>query len=876
MRKNGAVRCTDEKEELMKLLKKLCCPLLFSLFFVAALFFPVAFASADDTVDLKLSEGTYRYDYAYEVFKLVNEERARVHLEPLVMDAELTEAAMQRAAETHAIYSHTRPDGSGCSTICPARMRGENIAYGQDSPAEVMDAWMTSSGHRANILHSGYTNIGIGCFVQDSCLFWVQAFSYDTTTGAYVQQPNRKVSPIITVSLQNLNLVFGETEPLFFTEETKTLQMKFASKKEPGLVRLDPSNFDWSIADPTVASLDQSGVMRLKNGGATTVTVSLKSRPSIQVSIQANAFYDLSKASVTSGFHTAYTGSPITFSPTVTYNGKTLTENTHYTISFSNNVNSGKASFEIKGLGLYQSTYNGTFIINKASIQNTSIKLPYSSYAWTGKPITPVPTVTYGGLTLKEGTDYTLSWSNNTDKGTANVIITGCGNFTGTKSQSFSIQQFLISKATISTISPVTYTGQPVTPEPTVKLNGKVLQKDRDYKLTYSNNINVSKKAQVTVTGIGKYSGNATKFFEIKARKLSGETIQFPDFSYSGSSPSGYVSSNLSILYKGTKLTCGTDYTLSATKDSSTKEISSIRITFCGNYTGTRSFVFLKSYGRVTAILDQTYTGKAITPTIRVTYNSRTLTKGKDYTLTLANNVNPGTASVTITGKNGFFSSQTVTFKIVKKGTGDSSNTGNTGSNGNSNGSTGNTTISLTAPVLSVATAWNKVTLRWNRISNADSYLLYKKTNSGKYMLLKTLSKGKLVYSDTKVSVGNTYRYMIKAGKTMASGKKVYSSLSKTVSAKPALSRPLITIRRLSGKQRITWRKVSGATGYILYQRTGSGVFRKIKTLTSRSTSWSVTTKKGTSYSYKLIPYLRINGKIKTGPSSVIKTAKGR
>ena len=184
----------------------------------------------------------------------------------------------------------------------------------------------------------------------------------------------------------------------------------------------------------------------------------------------------------------------------------------------------------------------------------------------------------------------------------------------------------------------------------------------------------------------------------------------------------------------------------------------------------------------------------------------------------MANNVNPGTASVTITGKNGFFSSQTVTFKIVKKESGDSSNTGNTGSNGNSNGTTGNTTISLTAPVLSVATAWNKVTLRWNRISNADSYLLYKKTNSGKYMLLKTLSKGKLVYSDTKVSVGNTYRYMIKAGKTMASGKKVYSSLSKAVSAKPALSRPLITIRRLSGKQRITWRKVSGATGYILYQ----------------------------------------------------------
>lgn len=110
----------------------------------------------------------------------------------------------------------------------------------------------------------------------------------------------------------------------------------------------------------------------------------------------------------------------------------------------------------------------------------------------------------------------------------------------------------------------------------------------------------------------------------------------------------------------------------------------------------------------------------------------------------------------------------------------------------------------------------------------------------------------------------------------MASGKKVYSSLSTAVSAKPALSRPLITIRRLSGKQRITWRKVSGATGYILYQRTGSGVFRKIKTLTSRSTYWSVTTKKGTSYSYKLVPYLRVNGKLRLALQVSSNDSKGQ
>ena len=218
----------------MKLLKKLCCPLLFSLFFVAALFFPAASASAADTVDLKLSEGTYRYDYAYEVLKLVNEERAKVNLEPLVMDADLTEAAMQRAAETHVFFSHTRPDGRSWLTSC-SKVRGENIAGGQMTPAIVMNSWMNSSGHKANILGSDYTTIGIGCFMQDSRLYWVQCFGSNTAT-AYTQPANRKVSPIVTVTSANVKLVFYQLEPVTFTEETKALQVLFSNT-----TMLDPS-----------------------------------------------------------------------------------------------------------------------------------------------------------------------------------------------------------------------------------------------------------------------------------------------------------------------------------------------------------------------------------------------------------------------------------------------------------------------------------------------------------------------------------------------------------------------------------------------------------------------------------------------------------
>ena len=171
-----------------------------------------------------------------------------------------------------------------------------------------MNSWMNSSGHKANILGSDYTTIGIGCFMQDSRLYWVQCFGSNTTT-AYAQPANRKVSPIVTVTSENVKLVFYQVEPVTFTEETKALQVLFSNT-----TMLDPSNFDWSIADPNAASVDQSGLLRLKNGGITTVTVSLKSQPSIQASIQVNAFYDLAKAFVSSLSLTTYTGKPMSAS----------------------------------------------------------------------------------------------------------------------------------------------------------------------------------------------------------------------------------------------------------------------------------------------------------------------------------------------------------------------------------------------------------------------------------------------------------------------------------------------------------------------------------------------------------------------------------
>lgn len=121
--------------------------------------------------------------YAAQVAALVNAERAAAGLDPVTLNDELCAAAQTRAAEAAVSFSHTRPDGTSCFTALKEagisyRGAGENIAYGQTSPAAVMDDWMASSGHRANILNGRYTKLGVGCTVVNGVTYWAQFFTY--------------------------------------------------------------------------------------------------------------------------------------------------------------------------------------------------------------------------------------------------------------------------------------------------------------------------------------------------------------------------------------------------------------------------------------------------------------------------------------------------------------------------------------------------------------------------------------------------------------------------------------------------------------------------------------------------------------------------
>ncbi len=122
--------------------------------------------------------------YAEQVVKLVNQERAKEGLAPLSIDKNVEKAATVRAKEIQSSFSHTRPNGSSFATALNEsgvsyRGAGENIAWGQKTPENVVTAWMNSPGHRTNIMNANYTKIGVGNLQNSNgTQYWVQLFTY--------------------------------------------------------------------------------------------------------------------------------------------------------------------------------------------------------------------------------------------------------------------------------------------------------------------------------------------------------------------------------------------------------------------------------------------------------------------------------------------------------------------------------------------------------------------------------------------------------------------------------------------------------------------------------------------------------------------------
>lgn len=241
--------------------------------------------------------GTFDYQEAFSVLALTNQERAKKGLKPLVMNASLLDTAMQRAAENAVLFSHTRPDGSACSTANDL-MAAENVAIGQNNAKEAMKTWMDSQGHRENILTEDYTTIGIGCFKDNGATTWVQCFGKGNDTDNCAKPSNKKASQKISLAVGEfdedsgsigVSFSFNHSGPYIYSfdvyldsfeldeGQTTAAAMYVQNAGFPySNAKLDNIGISWSSSDTDVATVNSAGTVKGVGNGSARITAKLK------------------------------------------------------------------------------------------------------------------------------------------------------------------------------------------------------------------------------------------------------------------------------------------------------------------------------------------------------------------------------------------------------------------------------------------------------------------------------------------------------------------------------------------------------------------------------------------------------------------------
>ena len=365
-----------------------------------------------------------------------------------------------------------------------------------------------------------------------------------------------------------------------------------------------------------------------------------------------------------------------------------MLEREHYTVTYENNVEIGTATIIVEGVGDFSGTITDTFEIvenpnYKEKVLNeetTTVKTVNPSYEYTGMVRKPNPIVTFNDGTeskkLVKDVDYTVSYENNKEVGTATVIVTGIGEYSGSASATFELTPVdLKAKGATAKTVKASYpcTGKERKPVPVVKCkvgNKTVtLENGKDFTVSYKNNKNAG-TATVTVKGIGNFKGTITttfKLYNVYELNSTNTTVKTKSASYEYT---GMVRKPAPIVTfndgKTTKtLVKDTDYTVSYENN---KEVgtATVTVTGIGNYKGTVSSTFkltpidLKAKGATAKTIRASYpcTGKVRKPIpvvkCKVGNKVISLENGKDFTVSYKNNKDAGTATVTVKGIGNF------------------------------------------------------------------------------------------------------------------------------------------------------------------------------------------------------------------------------
>lgn len=235
----------------------------------------------------------------------------------------------------------------------------------------------------------------------------------------------------------------------------------------------------------------------------------------------------------------SYTGGEITPVVNLSDSGTVLVNGIDYDLSYRDNIEAGTATVIITFKRNYEGSRTANFTIVARSLSDNDVVFEdIQEQIYTGSEITPEPTITYGDVTLVKEKDYTLSYENNIEVGVGKINVTFIGNYEGTASTEFDIaaKELNSESVSFSEVNKQTYTGTEIIPDVSITYGEVILEKDKDYTISYENNINVG-TANINVTFIGNYIGMATDVFEITAKMVTDENITIstiPDQTYTG------------------------------------------------------------------------------------------------------------------------------------------------------------------------------------------------------------------------------------------------------------------------------------------------------------------------------------------------------
>lgn len=324
-----------------------------------------------------------------------------------------------------------------------------------------------------------------------------------------------------------------------------------------------------------------------------------------------------------------------------------LVEGVDYDVEYLNNIDAGIGTIVITGKGDYGGSITKEFKINPLEIVDADFDIDTTDKAFTNSAIKP-SVVAKTGLVF--GSDYVVSYENNVIVGEASITVTGIGNYSGIIEKKFTINVKELTEDDFSIVESMGYTGVEVTP------SFSTVFSEEDYDAVVSDNI-IPGTASVVITGKNNLSGTIVKTFEITTRTLTENDFDTTDvLSYTGEALTPEVSSSL----------LAEDYEIEYV-DNVNIGLATVNITGKRYCVGTVSLTFeivekaIEESDFTFDLSDKTYTGKAITPSVTTSNLSET-----DYEVTYKDNIDAGTATVTVTGKGNCAGTIEKTFVINK------------------------------------------------------------------------------------------------------------------------------------------------------------------------------------------------------------------